>query len=196
MRKALIAIATLSALAATPALAQGRSGGGGGGGNSGGGMGGGGFGGGMGAGPPISPPGHSGMDTRGASGSAKDIASQRGAFGRDFAANQHLSAQEYRALAQERRSVAAQYAQAARSGRRLPDHAGRDIRTALKQDIDTWRSEFTVGRKEWQAMRDQWIVDRRSLTPAQWAQRRADWFATRDGWIARNKAYAATRRTN
>jgi hypothetical protein len=43
-------------------------------------------------------------------------------------------------------------------------------------------------------MRDQWIVDRKSLTPEQWAQRRASWFATRDAWIARNKAYAQSRR--
>ena len=188
MRKTLITLATIAVLASTPALAQGRSGG------AGGGAGGGGMGGGMGAGPPISPPGHSGFDDRGASGSARDIASQRGAFGRDFAADRHLSPQEYQTLAQERRSVAMQYAQAARSGHKLPDHADRDIQTALGQDIDVWRSEFKVGRNEWQAMRNQWIADRKTLTPAQWAQRRADWFATRDAWIARNKAYAATRR--
>ena len=193
MRKTIITIATIAVLAATPALAQGRSGGGGGNAGGGGGMGGGGFGGGMGAGPPINPPGHSSMDTRGASGSASDIASQRGAFGREFAEKQQMSAQEYRSLAQERRSLAMQYAQAARSGRNLPENADREIRKALMQDIDTWRSEFTVGRKDWQAMRDQWIVDRKSLTPAQWAQRRADWFATRDAWIAKNKAYAGTR---
>lgn len=104
-----------------------------------------------------------------------------------------MSAQEYRSLAQERHSLAMQYAQAARSGRSLPENADRESRKALTQDIDTWRSEFTVGRKDWQAMRDQWIVDRKSLTPAQWAQRRADWFAIRDAWIAKNKAYAGTR---
>lgn len=192
MRKTIIALATIAALAASPALAQGRSGGGGGG-NAGGGMGGGGFGGGMGAGPSISPPGHSTMDTRGASGSASDIAAQRGAFGRQFAGQQRMSAEEYRSLAQERRSLAMQYAQAARAGRNLPENADREIRKALTQDIDTWRSEFTVGRTEWQTMRDKWIVDRKSLTPAEWAMHRADWFATRDAWIAKNKAYAGTR---
>ena len=42
-------------------------------------------------------------------------------------------------------------------------------------------------------MRYQWIVDRKTLTPEQWAQRRADWFAVRDAWIATNKARAQTR---
>ena len=148
------------------------------------------MGGGMGAGPPISPPGRSGMD---ASSAASDIASQRGSFGRELATRQHLSPQEYQALAQERRSVATQYAQAVRAGRKLPAHSDRDIRTALGQDIDSWRSEFKVGRTEWQGMRDAWIVDRASLTPQQWAQRRADWFNTRDAWIAKNKAYAQSR---
>ena len=188
MRKALIAVATIAALAATPALAQGRSGGGGG--NAGGGMGGG-----MGAGPPISSPGRTEMGDRGASTTARDIAAQRGAFGRDFAAERRFSPEQRQAMAQERRSLAMQYAQAARAGRSLPRNADRDIRKALGDDIDDWRDEFKVGRADWQAMRDQWIVDRSTLTPAQWAQRRADWFATRDGWIARNKDYAATRRT-
>ena len=183
MRKTIIALATVLALAATPAFAQGRSGGAGGGG-----MGGGGMGGGMGAGPPISPPGRSDMGDHGASGSARDIATQRGAFGRDFAADRRVTPEQRQAMVQERRSLAMQYAQAARAGRPLPRNADRDIRTALSSDIDEWRNEFKVGRADWQAMRDQWIIDRKSLTPAQWAQRRADWFATRDAWIARNRA--------
>lgn len=186
MRKTFITLATVLALAASPALAQGR-GGGGGGGNAGGG------GGGMGAGPPISPPGRSDMGDRGASTSARDIASQRGAFGRDFAADRRVSPEQRQAMVQERRSLAMQYAQAARAGRPLPRNADRDIRTELGSDINEWRDEFKVGRAEWQAMRDQWIVDRKLLTPAQWAQRRADWFATRDAWIARNRERASIR---
>lgn len=187
MRKTFITLATVLALAASPALAQGRGGG------HGGGNGGGGMGGGMGAGPPISPPGRSDMGDRGASTSARDIAAQRGAFGRDFAAERRFSPEQRQAMAQERRSRALHYAQAARAGRPLPRNADRDIRSALASDIDDWRDEFKVGRADWQAMRDQWISDRKSLTPAQWAQRRADWFATRDAWIARNREFAKTR---
>lgn len=184
MRKTLVTILTLTALAATPALAQGRGGG----------PGGGGMGGGMGAGPPMSPPGRTDMGDRGASSAARDIAAERGAFGRNFAAERRMTTEQRQAMVQERRSLAMQYAQAARLGRPLPRNADRDFRAALRDDIAEWRDEFRIGRAEWQAMRDQWIVDRKALSPAQWAQRRADWFATRDAWIARNKAYAATRR--
>lgn len=180
MRKTWIAVAAVIALASTPALAQGRGNGGGGG------MGGG-PGGGMGAGPPMSPPGHSTFGDHGASSSARDIASQRGAFGRDFASDRRMTTEQRQAFVQQRRSVAMQYAQAARAGRTLPRNADRDIRSALAEDIDNWRDEFKVGRSEWQAMRDQWIADRTSLTAAQWAQRRADWFTARDSWIARHR---------
>lgn len=184
MRKTLIIAATIAALSASPALAQGRGGGGGGGAGGGGGMG---------AGPPMTPPGQSGgMD---ASTRAQDIAAQRGAFGRNFAEQQRnrMLPEQANQIAQERRGLAMQYAQAARAGRRLPANADRDIRNALKDDIDLWREEFRVGRSEWQVARDRWIVDRENLTPAQWAQRRADWFATRDAWIAANKTRVQTR---
>lgn len=190
MRKTFITLATVLALAASPALAQGRGGGGGGGHGGGGG---GGMGGGMGAGPPISPPGQSTMGDHGASNAGRDIAAQRGQFGRDFAADRRINPEQRQAMVQERRSLAMEYAQAARAGRPLPRNADRDIRTALGSDINEWRDEFKVGRAEWQAMRDQWIVDRESLTPAQWAQRRADWFANRDAWIAAHRTQVKTR---
>ena len=44
----------------------------------------------MGAGPPISPPGRGGFEGN-ASSSARDIAAQRGQFGRDFAEQQRAS---------------------------------------------------------------------------------------------------------
>ena len=184
MRKTIITVATGLALAATPALGQGRGGGGGHGGGAGGGAGG--PGGGMGAGPPIAPPGQS-RDGTSARDGAHDIAAQRGEFGRAFAQGRHMSAADHQALAQERRATAMQYAEAARAGRKLPDSAARDIRNALKADIDEWRDQFRVGRDAWQAMRDQWIADKDSLTPEQWAQRRADWFTARDAWIAQHR---------
>jgi len=166
MRKTMIMVAALAALSAGPALAQGRGNGGGGGGM------GGGPGGGMGAGPPISPPGQSTFGDHGASASAREIASQRGEFGRTFAQDRRMTPQERQAFVQERRTLAQQYAAAARAGRALPVNSDRKIRDALSDDINAWRDEFRVGRTEWQAMRNQWIVDRASLTPQQWAQRR------------------------
>lgn len=174
------------ALAAAPSFAQGRSGGGGG------------PGGGMGGGPPISPPGQGGG--AGASDAAREIASQRGQFGRDFAAGQRATAEQrraqaeqYKVAAQQRRADAQAYAAAARAGRPLPANADRDIRDALKQDMQSWREAFSVGRSDWQAMRDQWIVDRKTLSPADWAMRRAEWFTARDAWIATHKDWAMAR---
>ena len=98
MYKTLTIAASIAALATAPALAQGRGGGHGGGG--------GGPGGGMGAGPPISPPGHSVRGDHGASDAARDIASQRGQFGRDFAADRRMTPEQRQAFVQERRSLA------------------------------------------------------------------------------------------
>lgn len=154
----------------------------------------------MGGGPPMSPPGLAGGGM-GTSDLARGIASQKGQFGRDFAARQKMSAEErramaaeYQAQAQQRRADAMVWAQAARSGQQLPANASRDIRAAMKADMEAWREAFNVGRTDWQAMRDQWLVDRDTLTPQEWAQRRVDWFAARDAWIASQKAWAMAHR--
>lgn len=183
MRSGLVIGLMATAIVAAPALAQAHGGPGGGG--PGGGFGGG-IGHGMGAGPPISPPGL-GSDPR---GSADDIAAQRGQFGRDFAAQQRLTAEEYQAQAAQHRADARKLADLARSGANIPDNAKGRIRGAMKADMDAWREQFSVGRHDWQAMRDQWLVDKNSLTAAQWAQRRSDWFAARDAWIANQKSWA------
>ena len=57
------------------------------------------------------------------------------------------------------------------------------IRDALEGDLKAWRSEFGVGRREWQAMRDRWLVAETSLTASQWAAHRLAWFVARDAWI-------------
>lgn len=186
MRKQLLVAVGCLALATTgAALAQGRGGG----------AGGAGLGMGRGAGPPISPPGLAGggMGTRDL---ANDIATQRGQFGRDFAAGQHMTAAERQAMAQQHRADAMAMARAVQGGADLPDSAAGRIREALRFDIDAWREQFRVGRQEWQAMRDQWLLDRSSLTAEQWAMRRADWFAARDAWIATQKTMAMARRGN
>lgn len=150
----------------------------------------------MGAGPPISPPGLAGVGS-GTADLAHGIASQQGQFGRDFAQQQqerHLTAQQYQQLAAQHRADALALAQAARSGAPLPPNVGPRIRLALQQDIDAWRDQFQVDRRSWQAMRDQWLAERGTMTPQAWALRRADWFAMRDAWIANQRAWASARR--
>ena len=95
---------------------------------------GGGPGGGMGGGPPMSPPGQMGGGM-GTSGYAHDIASQRGQFGRDFADQQHLTSDQYRAQAEQHRADALAMAQAARSGAPIPASAAGRIHKALQQDM-------------------------------------------------------------
>jgi hypothetical protein len=189
-RKLILSAVGCLALAVTaPALAQGNSGGHGGG-----------PGGGMGAGPPISPPGQAGGGM-GTSDLGRGLGSQHGQFGRDFANQQHLTSEqrqqlalEYQQAAQARRANATQLAVLARQGASFPADASTKIRGALKEDIDAWRDQFQVDRKAWQAMRDQWLVDRGSLTPQEWAIRRSAWFDARDAWIANQKAWAMARR--
>jgi hypothetical protein len=184
MRKTLLTSAAALMLTATAAMAQhGPPAGAG-------------PGGGMGAGPPISPPGLAGMG-QGTSDLAHDIASQRGQFGRDFAAQQrdtHMNAAQLQAMAAQHRSDAMALAQAARSGARIPANAGPRIKTALRFDIDAWREQFQVDRKSWQTMRDAWLAERPNMTARDWAQRRADWFAARDAWIANQRTMAMARR--
>jgi len=83
-----------------------------------------------------------------------------------------------------RRAQAEQYAVAARNGVPMPANAAQTLRAELAADIDQWRAEFRVSHGEAQAMREQWLVERDSLTAVQWAQRRVDWWHARDAWVA------------
>jgi len=181
MKKKLILIASVAAMVASPSLAQGRSGGG------------------NGNGPPMAPPGQ--MGGAGSSDRAGGIAAQRGEFGRTFAQEQRMNATQraeqtrmnvtrYRGQSEQRRAEALQYAQSARGNANLPAKSSKEIRSALKSDMESWRETFQVGRKEWQAMRDQWLVNRNTLSPQQWAEQRANWFAARDAWIESQKDWA------
>lgn len=194
MNKWIILGLASAVLVAPSVLAQGRSGGAGPPPGVGGGYGGSsGMGGTMGAGHgagPITPPGLSGGDVRGA---AQDIASQRGQFGRDFAEMKKRSPDELKAMAAEHRTAALALAAAARSGANIPESAKERIRAALSLDVAAWRAEFQVGRKEWQDMRSHWLSERGTMTARDWVARRADWFAARDAWIETQKAYAMAR---
>lgn len=105
----------------------------------------------------------------------------------DFTQLRRLPAREraaaYLQLTEQHRLNALQVAQMVR-GRALPPKDGRRIRAALSADLSAWRETFDVPRRNWQAMRDQWLVRSDSLTTEQWALQRANWFAARDAWIA------------
>lgn len=198
MKKFAILAASVFALAAVPSLAQSQGGGGGGG--SGGGHGGGmGNAGGMGAGPPMSVPGRSAEPM----GSARDIAGQRGQFGRDFAEQQRQTQAEraqmirdrienYSSQSSDRRAEAFARRDAAKNGA-APGLSSKELRAEFKADMEEWRDAFGIGRRDWQEQRNQWIVDADSLTPQQWAEHRATWFEARDAWIAKQKDWAASR---
>jgi hypothetical protein len=186
MRRYILASA-IAALAASPVMAQHGGGHGGG------------PGGGMGAGPPMTPPGQMGLGGPGISDYARGtIASSQGQFGRDFAAQQRADAmvrvQEYRQRAEQRKADALARAAAARAGAPMTAADAARSRDALKADMEAWREAFAIGRRDWQAQRDQWLLDRTSLTPQQWALQRANWFAARDAWIAQQMQMASTRR--
>jgi hypothetical protein len=92
----------------------------------------------------------------------------------------------YRENLRIRREQAEEYAAAARNGVPLPADAAESLRRELAADIEQWRAEFAVGRKDAEAMRRAWLVERDSLTAAQWAQHRVDWWAARDAWVAQH----------
>lgn len=181
MRNLLI-IAVVSALAATPALGRGGP-------PAGVPARGGGMGAGRGAGPPITPPGQMGLGA-GTSDFARGIGDQRGQFGRDFANQQRMTAQQYQALAEQHKRQALELAAAVRAGAPLPPHAAGRLRQAMQHDLQLWREQFQVGRQQWQAMRDQWLAERGTVSAQEWALRRAAWFAARDNWIAAQRAWA------
>lgn len=98
--------------------------------------------------------------------------------------NAEQAAAKFERAAQARRANAMQLAEIARQGEPFPANTSEKIRGALSDDIDQWRAEFHVDRKAWRVMRDQWLPDRDTLTPQQWALKWADWFDARDAWIA------------
>ena len=188
MRQVLLIGGAMIALVSRPVMAQHGPGGQGGG-----------PGGGMGAGPPMTPPGQMGGGGPAISDYARGtIASSQGQVGRDFAAQQRADAmarvQDYRARAEQRKADALARAAAARAGSPMTAADAARNRDALKADMEAWREAFNIGRRDWQAQRDQWLVDRTSLTPQQWALQRANWFAARDAWIAQQMQMASMRR--
>lgn len=101
--------------------------------------------------------------------------------------------EEYRARADEHRANALKLAEMARNGATFPPNAAEKLRAALAADLEAWREEFEIGRKEWHEARDRWLAGRETMTAEQLAVLRAEWFAARDAWIANQRSWASNR---
>ena len=100
----------------------------------------------------------------------------------------------YLASSEHHRAQALAMARMASCGATFPPGAATRIREALRFDLHTWRDAFQVSGPEWQAIRDEWLVERHALTAGEWAERRAAWFHERDAWIAGGQEWAGALR--
>jgi hypothetical protein len=82
-----------------------------------------------------------------------------------------------------RRTEALAIRDAARGAGLPANLSAKVIRDALAQDMEDWRKEFKIGRAEYEALRNEILVEESALSPTQWADRRAQWFEVRDAWI-------------
>jgi hypothetical protein len=82
-----------------------------------------------------------------------------------------------------RRAQATEQAAALTAGTAADPGTAASIREALEKDLDDWRKQFDVGRREWRTMRATWLPEG-SFTAEEWAARRVEWFEARDAWIA------------
>lgn len=89
---------------------------------------------------------------------------------------------KYRAETAAQRQNALQIADQARTNP-LPAGTGAKIRDALEADLTFWYNSVPVTRRDFDAMRKQWLVPVASMTDQQWAQQRASWFTARDAWL-------------
>lgn len=88
----------------------------------------------------------------------------------------------YRKATDLHRQNALQIAEQARTNP-LPPGSGARIRDALDADLTLWYNSVPVSKRDWDAMRKQWLVPVASLSDQQWAQQRAGWFTARDAWL-------------
>lgn len=112
------------------------------------------------------------------------------AAGEDFAGHPPLTAEErvelYQQEAPQRLAQAQKMAEEGRNGT-LDYVSAKHIRSALQEDMETWRDVFAIGSQHWEAMRHEWLVEQK-LSAEEWAERRVAWFAARDSWMAAHRS--------
>jgi hypothetical protein len=91
--------------------------------------------------------------------------------------------QSFTSQSDGRRSQALSLRADAIAGKPMP-YSSQQIRAELLQDMEDWREEFRIAKRDFESLRDEIIVAEDALTPAEWAGRRAQWFELRDQWIA------------
>jgi hypothetical protein len=95
--------------------------------------------------------------------------------------------QQFQTESAGRRTEALAMRETALAGGTVPMTAG-EIRTALEQDMEDWRTTFKIGSEQYQGLHDTIMVDESALNARQWADRRAQWFELRDEWLAQQIA--------
>jgi hypothetical protein len=98
-----------------------------------------------------------------------------------YDANGHLREADYRAM------LASRIAQAqALVGQPLTIRDRKKIRSAIRGDFIAWRKQYDPRRKDYDALRDRWVVDEAALSPEAWAKQRVDWLRAQHEWILAN----------
>ena len=96
-------------------------------------------------------------------------------------ANGQMREADYRAM------LAGRIAQAqALVGQPLTNRDAKKIRSAMRADFIAWRKQYDPRRKDYDALRDRWVVDEAALSPEAWAKQRVDWLRAQHDWILAN----------
>lgn len=96
-------------------------------------------------------------------------------------ANGHMREADYRAMLAGRVALAQ-----ALVGQPLTDRDAKKIRSAIRSDFIAWRKQYDPRRKDYDALRDRWLVDEAALSPEAWAKQRVDWLRAQHEWILAN----------
>jgi len=114
-------------------------------------------------------------------GGTSDTVGAASGWQRLYDANGHMSEKDYRA------QLARQMAAAQRlAGQPLTERDRKKIRSAISADFIAWRKQYDPRRADYRAMRERWLVDEASLSPADWAIRRVEWLRAQQQWILAN----------
>lgn len=88
------------------------------------------------------------------------------------------------AVSVQREEAARKLADRVRAGAEVPAALVEQVRAGLGRDLELWRAEYGVDDKQWKAANVRWMRDSASLTPAEWVLWREAWFDERNRWLA------------
>jgi hypothetical protein len=121
-------------------------------------------------------------------GEANESFAPGAGWSRKVDANGHMSEADYRA------ALAGELAKAeALVGKPLTDRDARKIRTALQGDLIAWRKQYDPPRASYRTIKDKYLVDEGSLSPADWAKQRVSWLRAQQEWLAASAPQKSSR---